>query len=302
MSRLQAVLNNGGFAVTCELGPPKGPNVEVIAKKAELIRGYVDAVNLTDNQTAIVRLSSIAAAHLLIDLGLEPVMQMVCRDRNRIAIQSDLFGAQALGVQNIMCLTGDHQTFGNHPQSKNVFDLDSIQLIGMVKRMKEEGKVLGGDEIDGKFEMFIGGAANPFGDPFEFRVVRLEKKVKAGAEFIQTQCIYDLEKFERFMTMVRERGIHRKTAILAGVIPLKSFGMARYMKENVAGVQIPDEIMQRMKSTPKEKQADEGIKICLEIIERLKEIEGVRGIHIMAIEWEKVVPQIVEQSGLLPRT
>ena len=301
ISRLQNILDNNGFAVTCELGPPKGTDLEVIKKKADLIKGYVDAANITDNQTAIIRLSSIATSHLLLEMGVEPIMQMVCRDRNRIAILSDLFGAYSLGIRNLLCLSGDHQMFGSDPRSKNVFDLDSIHLIKMVNDMNNEKKICNGEEIEGEFNMFIGGASNPFGDPFEFRVIRLAKKVNAGVKFIQTQCIFDMSRFERFMEQVRERNLHKEVKILAGVIPLKSLGMAKYMNNNVAGVSIPDEIINRMKDTPKEKRSEEGIKICIEQIERLKKIEGISGIHIMAIEWEKMVPLIVKEAGLYPR-
>ena len=300
-SNLEKILSNGGFAVTGELGPPKGADVSVIERKANLLKGNVDAVNITDNQTAIVRMSSIAVGAILHRMGLEPTMQMVVRDRNRIAIQSDIFGAYALGIRNILCLSGDHQKFGNHPTAKNVFDLDSIQLIQTVKRMRDEHKVLGGDEIEGPPQMFIGAAANPFADPFEYRVIRLAKKVAAGADFIQTQCIYDMEKFERFMQMVRDRGLHKKVHILAGVTPLKSVGMARYMKEKVAGMEVPDEVITRMKGAGKEKAKEEGLNICVEQIQRLRQVEGVHGIHLMAIEWEDAVHTIVERAGLLPR-
>ncbi|MDO8956972.1 MAG: methylenetetrahydrofolate reductase [Deltaproteobacteria bacterium] len=300
-SNLEKILSSGGFAVTGELGPPKGADVSVIERKASLLKGNVDAINVTDNQTAIVRMSSIAVGAILQRMGLEATMQMVCRDRNRIAIQSDIFGAYGLGIRNILCLSGDHQKFGNHPTAKNVFDLDSIQLIQTVKLMRDEHKVLGGDEIEGVPAMFIGAAANPFADPFEYRVIRLAKKVAAGVDFIQTQCIYDMDKFERFMQMVRDRGLHEKVHILAGVTPLKSVGMARYMKEKVAGMEVPDEIIARMKSAGKEKAREEGLNICVEQIQRLCKIEGVHGIHLMAIEWEDAVHSIVERAGLLPR-
>lgn len=300
-SNLQNILESGGFAVTCELGPPKGTDLEAIKKKADLIKGYVDAANITDNQTAIIRLSSIATSHLLLDMGIEPIMQMVCRDRNRIAIQSDLFGAYSLGIRNLLCLSGDHQVFGSDPNSKNVFDIDSIHLIKMVSDMNNEKKISNGEKIEGDFNLFIGGAVNPFADPFEFRVIRLAKKANAGVKFVQTQCIFDMDRFEKFMEQVRERDLHKKIKILAGVIPLKSLGMAEYMKNNVAGVRIPDEIITRMKDIPKEKRSEEGIKICIEQIKKLKEIEGISGIHIMAIEWEKMVPVIVKEAGLYPR-
>jgi methylenetetrahydrofolate reductase (NADPH) len=300
-SKLEKILTGGQFAVTGELGPPKGADVAVIERKAKLLKGNVDAINVTDNQTAIVRMSSIAVSALLNQMGLEPTMQMVCRDRNRIAMQSDIFGAYALGIRNILCLSGDHQKFGNHPTAKNVFDLDSIQLIQTVKKMRDEHKLLSGDEIEGAPQMFIGAAANPFADPFEFRVIRLAKKAAAGVDFIQTQCIYDMDKFERFMQMVRDRGLHERIFILAGVTPLKSVGMARYMKEKVAGMEVPDEMINRMKAAGKEKAREEGLKICVEQIQRLKNIPGVHGIHLMAIEWEEVVHEIVERAGLLPR-
>ncbi|HSR10380.1 MAG TPA: methylenetetrahydrofolate reductase, partial [Thermodesulfobacteriota bacterium] len=234
-SNLEKILSGGGFAVTGELGPPKGCDLSVVERKAGLLKGNVDSINVTDNQTAIVRMSSIAVSAILVRMGLEPNMQMVCRDRNRIAMQSDIFGAYALGIRNMLCLSGDHQKFGNQPTAKNVFDLDSIQLIQTVKQMRDEHKVLGGDDIEGPPQMFIGAAANPFADPFEFRVIRLAKKAAAGADFIQTQCIYDMKKFEKFMEMARDRGLDKRVHILAGVTPLKSVGMARYMKEKVAG-------------------------------------------------------------------
>ncbi len=305
-SNLERVLAAGHFAVTAELGPPKSADIAVIESKAEYLRGVVDGVNLTDNQTAIVRVSSIAAGKLLLDLGLEPIIQMTCRDRNRLAQQADILGAALLGIRNIVCLTGDHQCFGNHPTAKHVFDLDSIQLIEGVRRMRDEGLFMCGEPIQNSKKsevmpprMFIGAAANPFGDPFEFRVIRLAKKVAAGADFIQTQCIYDMDRFKRWMEEVRRQGLHRKVKILAGLTPLKSFRMASYMASGVAGIQVPAAILKRLEQA--EDGAEEGIKICLEQIQELQQIEGVAGIHLMAIEWEKRVPEILERAGLLPR-
>ena len=301
VSRLKKVLDQGGFAVTAECGPPKGADGSAILKKAEVLRDAVDAVNVTDNQTAIVRMSSLAACSLLKSTGLDPVLQVVVRDRNRIALQSDILGASALGIRNILCLSGDHQSFGNQPQAVGVFDLDSIQFVQTVRTMRDKGTILGGEALTSAPDLFIGAAANPFGDPFAFRVVRLAKKVAAGAEFIQTQCIYNLDRFEKWTAMCRDKGLTEKTYLLGGVTPLKSAGMARYMKKKVAGMDVPDEVVKRMEGVPAKKQAEEGIRICVETIQRLKEIPGVRGVHIMAIEWEDKVPEIAERAGLLPR-
>jgi len=300
-SNIERILESGGFVVTSECGPPRGADAEVIRKKGELLKGVVDAINVTDNQTSVVRMSSLASCVILKGMGFDPILQMVCRDRNRIAIQSDILGAAALGINNILCLSGDHQKFGDHPKAKNVFDIDSVQLINTVRNLREDGKFIGGEEVKGKPMLFIGAAENPFADPFEIRAARLGKKVKAGCQFIQTQCIYNLERFERWMGMVRDRGLHEKCAVLAGVTPFKSVGMARYMKNQVPGMDVPDAMIERMKAVPKEKQAEEGIKICVETIQRLKEIPGVRGIHIMAIEWEEKVSEIAKAAGLLPR-
>ena len=300
-SKLARILAAGHLAVTSECGPPRGSDPDVIKKKAEMIKNHADAINITDNQTSVTRLCSLASCIHLKLMGLEPVLQMVVRDRNRIAIQSDILGAASFDIHNILCLSGDHQIFGDNPQGQNVFDIDSMQLIQTVRLMRDEGKFLGGDELNRPPQMFVGAAANPFADPFEIRVPRLAKKIAAGAEFIQTQCIYNLDKFELYMKQARDRGLHEKVAILAGVTPLKSAGMAKYMKNRVPGMDVPDEVVERMSGVPKEKQADEGIKICIETIQRLKDVEGVRGFHIMAIEWEEKVPEIVEASGLYPR-
>ena len=301
-SRLEKVLEAGHFAVTAELGPPAGSDAEIVHAKAELLRDAVDAVNVTDNQTAVVRMSSVAVSALLVQMGIEPVMQMVCRDRNRIAIQSDIFGAAALGIRNLTCLTGDHQGFGNQTGAKKVYDVDSVQLVAMVKRMRDERRILGSEEeIAGTVPLFIGAAANPFAKPYEFRALRLAKKVQAGADFVQTQCVFDVALFAEWMKAVRDLGVHRTCRILAGVTPLKSAGMTRYMAQNVPGIIIPETIVKRMNDAPKGKGAETGLAICAEIIEQLRGIEGVAGIHIMAIEWEQKVREIVQTAGLLPR-
>ena len=300
-SRLEKILAAGHLAVTSECGPPRGSDPDVITKKGELLKDVVDAVNITDNQTSVTRMCSLAACIRLKQMGLEPVLQMVTRDRNRIAMQSDILGAASFDIHNILCLSGDHQSFGDNPTGQNVHDLDSMQLIQTVRRMRDEGKFLSGDEISRPPAMFVGAAANPFADPFEIRVPRLAKKIAAGVEFIQTQCIYNLDKFEEWMKGVRDRGLHEKVYILAGITPMKSAGMAKFMKNRVPGMDVPDEVVKRLSDTPKDKQAEEGIKICIESIQRLKEVEGVRGFHIMAIEWEEKVPEIVKNAGLLPR-
>ena len=300
-SKLEKILAAGHHAVTSECGPPRGSDPEAIVKKAELIKDHVDAINITDNQTSVTRMCSLAACIRLKLMGLEPVLQMVTRDRNRIALQSDILGAASYDINNVLCLSGDHQSFGDCAQGQNVHDLDSMQLIQTIRFMRDEGKFLGGDEIKRPPQMFVGAAANPFADPFEIRVPRLAKKIAAGVEFIQTQCIYNLDKFEEWMKLVRDRGLHEKTYILAGLTPMKNVGMARYMKKRVPGMDVPDEIIKRLADTPKEKQAEEGLKICVESIERLKEVEGVAGFNVMAIEWEEKVPGIVEAAGLYPR-
>jgi 5,10-methylenetetrahydrofolate reductase len=298
-SNLERVLAEGHFAVTSEIGPPKGGSADFVRKTAEQIKGCCDAMNVTDNQTAIVRMSSLAACAILREMGIDAVMQMVTRDRNRLAMQSDILGAVALGIRNLLCLSGDHQKFGNHPTAKNVYDIDSIQLAQMARIMRDEGLFLSGDKISGDVPMFIGCAANPFADPFEFRVLRLAKKINAGADFIQTQAVFDIPRFAKWMEMAYERKLHRQTYILAGIIPMKSAGMARYMKKYVAGLMIPDELVTRMEQASDAKQ--EGVNIACEIIEQIRDIPGVRGIHIMAVAWEEIVPEIVERVGLLPR-
>ncbi len=298
-SNLERVLASGRFAVTAEIGPPKSASGDAVRQRARMLRGHADAFNLTDNQTAIVRLSSVASAALCIQEGIEPVVQMTCRDRNRIALQSDLLGAASLGVRNVLCLSGDHQTFGNQKGAKNVYDLDPIQELVVFRRMRDEGMVWGGDALEQAPQVFLGATANPFADPFELRAVRLAKKVSAGAEFVQTQAVFDLERFERFMEQVRERRLDEKVHVLAGVIPLRSAGAARYMRDKVSGMSVPDEIVDRMKNAPEPKK--EGVRICLETIEQLRSVRGVHGIHIMAIGWEDIVPEVVEQAGLSPR-
>lgn len=298
-SNLEKVINSGQFVVTGELGPPKSSDINQLKHHAEEMRNHVDAYNITDNQTAIVRTSSIACGATLVQMGLEPIIQITVRDRNRISIQSDVLGAHALGIKNILCLSGDHQTFGNEPGSKGVYDIDSMQLLKGLKDLRDENKFIGGEELEAPIEYFLGAVSNPFADPFEYRVDRLEKKINAGASFVQTQCIFDLDRFERWMELVRKRGLHKKVAIMGGVTPIKSLGAARYMKNNVSGITIPDSVIERLQGAKKKKE--EGLKICIETIQRLQEIEGVAGVHIMAIAWEEIVPEIVERAGLYPR-
>lgn len=300
-SNLEKVLAAGHFAVTAECGPPRGADPDVVRKKAALVKGNVDACNVTDNQTSVVRMSSLAGCMLVKESGVEPLLQMVVRDRNRIALQSDLLGASALGVRNLLCLSGDHQKFGDDPQAKNVFDIDSMQLIHMAKTMRDEGVFPSGEKLDGAPKFFIGCAVNPFADPYEIRVLRLKMKVEAGADFVQTQCIYNKEKFKKYLEDAKRAGLHEKVKILAGVTPLKSVGMAKFMKRMVAGMDIPDEVIKRLADEPKEKQAQKGIEMCVETIHELKEMEGIAGVHVMAIEWEQKLNEIVGAAGLLPR-
>ena len=300
-SQLKKVLHKGDFAVTAECGPPKGADSEVVRSKGKILKNHVDSVNVTDNQTGVVRLSSLAACALLKAEGLDPVLQMVVRDRNRIALQSDVLGASSLGIRNILCLSGDHQCFGNQPQAKGVFDIDSVQLIQTVRRMRDAGEVIGGDKLASPPDLLIGAVANPFADPFKYRAARLATKVEAGAEFIQTQCIFNLKRFKEWMALVKEYGLTNKVYILGGITPIKSARMAEYMAKQVAGMDIPQEVIDRVKGVPAKEQRQEGIKIAVEAIQALREMDGVHGVHIMAIEWEEAVPQIVEEAKLFPR-
>jgi 5,10-methylenetetrahydrofolate reductase len=299
-SNLQLMLDTQKFALTAEIGPPKGCDPSIIQQKADMLKGYADAFNVTDNQTAVVRLSSLAGSVLLLQKNLEPVMQMTCRDRNRIALQSDILGAASLGIENMLLLTGDHQSFGNHPDAKGVYDLDSLQLLQIAKNMRDHGVFQSGDTIRGDYpRLYLGAAANPFADPFEYRVDRLEKKIEAGAEFIQTQSVFNMDRFQRWMDEVTSRGLDRKIHILAGVTPLKSLKMTERMKFHVPGVDIPDEIYERMKQAQDPQQ--EGYRIALELIHDIKTVQGVHGIHLTALFWERIIPRLVQDAGLYPR-
>jgi methylenetetrahydrofolate reductase (NADH) len=301
-SNLERILSEGRFAVTGECGPPKSADGSVIEEKAKLLKGYVDAVNITDNQTAVVRVCSMASAIMAQRVGVEAIMQMTCRDRNRLAMQADILGASTLGVKNILCLTGDHMSFGNHPQARGVHDLDAINLIKMYRDMRDERKFQNGEEMTVAPPLYIGCAENPFGDPFEIRALRLKKKIVAGADFVQTQCIFNLPKFKQWMEEVRALGLHQEIKILAGITPIKGAGMANYMRKFVPGMDVPQEIVDRISSQEKgAPQQAEGKKLAVEMIKELAEIEGVAGVHIMAVEWEPAVPEIVEAAGLMPR-
>lgn len=297
-SNLERLLREGHFAVCGEMSPPQGADKAPILKKCEYFRNVVDAVNLTDNQTAIVRMSSAMSSAFAVEGGIEPIMQMTCRDRNRLAQQSEILGAHAAGVKNILCLSGDYQSFGNHPDAKGVFDLDATQLIHTVAGMNE-AKFLSGDEVKPPPAMFIGGAANPFGEPFNMRILNLYKKIRAGAHFIQTQPVFDMPRFERWMSAVRDEGYDKQVFILAGVMPVRSVKALEHMRDNVPGVSIAQEYIDRMKSAQEPK--DEGVALCIEIIKQLKDIPGVKGLHIMPVMWESITPTIVEGAGLLPR-
>jgi methylenetetrahydrofolate reductase (NADPH) len=292
---LREAVESGRFIVTGELGPPLGVSPDLVRKKAAHFRGVVDAVNTTDNQSGVVRLSSIATARLLLDEGLDPVVQMTCRDRNRLALQSDILGASALGIGNLLLLTGDHMTMGNQPEARPVFDLDSIQLIEMARAMGE-GRFMNGDEIKRPPSIMIGGAANPFAEPMGLRMIRLSKKVAAGAQFIQTQAIFDVGRFRRWMTGVRDLGLDRKAKVLAGVLPVRSAKALRYMRDEVAGMVIPDGTIRRLESASD--PSEEGVRLACDIIRELREIEGVSGVHLMPVMWEKITPRIVEEAGL----
>ncbi len=300
-SKLEEIMRAGHFAVTAELNPPDSADPEDVYRAASILANVCDGINAVDASGANVHISSVAMCALLTRAGYEPVYQVTCRDRNRIAIQGDMLGAAAMGVLNILCLTGDDVAAGDQPEAKRVFDFDSIQLIRTARTMRDEAVFLSGRKITSPPCFFLGAAANPFVPPFDWRPQRLAKKIAAGAQFIQTQYCFDLARFKEYMGQVRDLGLHKQAFILAGVGPLKSAGAAEYMREKVPGVVIPDELVQRLKKTPKEKQQEEGKRICVELIEEIQEIEGVSGIHIMAYRQEELVAEIVEESGLCPR-
>jgi len=300
-SKLEEILRAGYFAVTAELNPPDSADPEDVYKAAGILANVCDGINAVDASGANCHISSVAMCALLTRAGYEPVYQVTCRDRNRIAIQGDMLGAAAMGVLNVLCLTGDDVTAGDQPEAKRVFDFDSIQLLRTARTMRDEATFLSGRKITSPPCFFLGAAANPFVPPYDWRPQRLAKKIAAGAQFIQTQYCFDLPRFKEYMTQVRDLGLDKQAFILAGVGPLKSAGAAEFMRTKVPGVVIPDQYVDRLKKTPKEKQQEEGKKICIELIEQIREIDGVAGIHIMAYRQEELVAEIVEQAGLMPR-
>lgn len=316
-SNLERVILSGKPAVTAELGPPMSADPHEVIEKAHILKGCCDAANITDCQTAVVRISSIAGAALAFREGLEPVAQMTCRDRNRIAIQADLLGAAAMGIKNCLCIAGDHQKFGGagrlkgHPGAKNVYDVDTTQLVGILKKMRDEGLQQGGDKLQVAPKFFIGATWTPAGDPIDFRPLNLLKKINAGADFIQTQGIYDVEQFKVQMEKARNLGLHERTAILGGIIVPRNFMMLKYMAASVAGVTVPKAMLERLKKVKdaagddkkksKEMQEAEGLKITVELIHQILEIPGIKGVHVQAIEWETAIKEIVQAAGLYPR-
>ncbi|NLN77704.1 MAG: methylenetetrahydrofolate reductase [Armatimonadetes bacterium] len=299
---LELLLNLGHFVVCGEISPPQSADKAAVLKKCAYFKDTVDAVNFTDNQTAVVRMSSVMASVFALECGLEPIMQMTCRDRNRLAQQSDLLGAAAAGIKNVLCLTGDYMSFGNHPDAKGDFDLDSVQLIHAVSELNQ-GRFLSGDVLKSPMKLFIGGAANPFAEPFDLRIIRLGKKIAAGAQFIQTQPVFDVPRFEKWISAVRDEGYDQQVHILAGVMPVRSVRALIHLRDEVPGSLVPDEYILRMDAVKddKEKSAEVGLALAVEIVDQLKRIPGIKGIHFMPVMWESITPRLVEQCGLLPR-
>ena len=300
-SQLEKVLKSGRFAITAELNPPDSGDAEDVYSAAKILAGVCDGINAVDASGANCHMSSVSICALLTRKGYEPVYQISCRDRNRIAIQGDILGAVAMGVRNLLCITGDDVSVGDQPEAKAVFDLDSIQLLRMARIMRDERVFLSGRKITSELPLFLGAAANPFVPPYDWRPKRLAKKIAAGAQFIQTQYCFDIQRFKEYMHQVRELGLHEKIYILAGVGPLRSAGAAKFMRSKVPGVVIPDAIVERLEKTLKKRQQEEGKKICMEMIQKIREIEGIAGVHIMAFRQEEMVAEIVKESGLLPR-
>jgi methylenetetrahydrofolate reductase (NADPH) len=295
---LRERLASGGFAVTAEISPPRGASTIKITETAAQLKDWVDAVNVTDNQGSNVRLASWAGSLAVQRAGLDPVMQMTCRDRNRIALQSDLLGASALGIRNILVMTGDHPKFGDHPEAKPVFDLDSAQLLWTLRTMRDEGVLLSGRKLDPAPDCFLGAVENPFAPPVPFRAERLGKKVAAGAQFVQTQFVFDVPAFARWMAQVRDLGLHERCAVLAGVGAVRSVKALDYMRDHVPGVEVPDDVYRRLRTVPAEKTAAEGVKLAAEVVRQVSEIPGVAGVHLLVAGNEQAVPAILDEAGL----
>jgi 5,10-methylenetetrahydrofolate reductase len=291
MSKLSEAIASGKFVVTGEIGPPKGVNVEEMDKEAEQLRGKVVAINVTDIQSSVMRIGSMAVCHRLTQMGLEPVFQMTCRDRNRLALQSDLLSAYILGIRNVLALTGDHTSLGDHPQSKPVFDLDSVSLLETIRGL-ENGKDIVGNDLDGSPEFFRGAVVSPCAEPVEPQIIKLEKKVEAGAQFIQTQAVYDVKQFENFMNRVK----HLKVPVLVGMVLLKSPAMAKFMNGNVAGISVPDSIIKEMADVDKKDRRKKSVEITARLIRGMKDM--CRGAHIMPLGWTSEVPKVIEEAGL----
>lgn len=298
---LRAALSEGRFAATAELGPPRGADVDGFARKASHLRGWVDAVNVTDNQGARVRMSSLGGSVLAQREGLSPVMQMTCRDRNRMALQADLLAAGALGIPHVLMLTGDHPSTGDHPEAKPVFDLDGVQLTSVARALRDDGRMMSGEQVSVSPQWMIGTVENPFAPPISHRADRLAKKVAAGAEFVQTQYVFDLDVFAEWMTRLRDMGVTQKCAVLAGVGPIRSLRMLEFLRDEVPGVSVPAEIEQRLRGVPSDQVGEEGMRLCAETIQHLTQIPGVAGVHVMAFGFEHGVPEILERAGFTQR-
>lgn len=301
VTSLEEALRSGLPVVTCEIASGDGADSLDVIRRARLVRDHVDAVNVPDNTAGIAHMAAWAAAALVAREGVDPIMHVTCRDRNRLALQSDLLGAAAMGVRNVLCLTGDHMVHGDHPDAKPVFDLDSLQLVGLATLMRR-GRYMSGREITPAPDLFPGATENPFAPPYDFRPLRLQKKVEAGARFIQTQITYNVKRFSEFMARVRDLGLDQKVPILAGVAPLRSARAARYMRDRVPGMEVPEAVVRRMEQAGSEraKREDEGIRICVEIIEQLRDIPGLAGFHLMPIHWEEAVAEISARARLSP--
>lgn len=300
-SGLHRLLLAGEFVVTAELAAIDSADPASVRELAEVLRGKVDAVNCTDNSAAHTHLAPMAAAHLLADVGVEPIMQLACRDRNRLGLQADLLGAAALGVRNILCMTGDDVSAGDHPEAKPIYDIDAIHLLRIARIMRDEGTYLSGRPLADPPSFLVGAVENPFAPPLEFRPMRLGKKIEAGAEFVQTQICFNLEKMRLFMARAGDLGLLEHVWVLVGVFVPRSARAVRYLRDQVPGIDVPDEVVERMDAAPVERQWDEGVGIALEIIEQVREIPGVRGVHLMSIKNEEAIVRVVEEAGLLPR-